>query len=66
LESPDQEQLVADLEFGRDDRLNDEMLSDTAELLRKKRDERSLVHVKEIEGDERLRQLQSKLRDLNK
>ncbi len=66
LESPDHEQLVADLEFGRDDRLNDEFLSDTAELLRKKRDERALVQVKEIEGDERLRQLQKKFTDLNK
>lgn len=66
LESPELEQLMADLEFGRDDRLNDEVLADTAALLRKKREERGLAQVKEIEGDEKLRQLQSRLRDLKK
>jgi len=57
-------QLLTDLELGRDDRLNDEMLADTIALLRKKREERALQPIKETTGDEKLRELQERLKNL--
>jgi hypothetical protein len=57
-------QLLTDLELGRDDRLNDEMLADTIALLRKKREERALQPIKETTGDDKLRELQERLKNL--
>lgn len=65
LESPEDEQLLTDLEFARDDRLNDEALRDTVAVLEKHREKRALEEVKQLDGDERLRQLQSKLKNLH-
>lgn len=64
LDSPEAEQLLMDLEFGRDDHLTDEGIRDTAALLRKKKEERALQHVKQRQGDDKLRELQERLKNL--
>lgn len=57
-------QLLADLELGRDDRLNDEVLADTVALLQRKKEERLLQTLKETSGDDKLRELQERLKNL--
>lgn len=64
LDSPEAEQLLMDLEFGRDDHLTDEGIRDTAALLRKKKEERALQQVKQLQGDDKLRELQERLKNL--